>query len=168
MGTGYRYHCAACGEEREFSLGIGFAFPRVCERTLGEVEEGLYGDALQRAVRDRPLVGVCAERVVFECEGCGHWETGIDASLYEPDDLDEALSEQFGIKTVAEWGHLPYLMSYKIGNGWHLLAPYEPTCPECGRTMRKRVSDDAADRGTELRCPRCGSMNGLSESFLWD
>ena len=55
-----------------------------------------------------------------------------------------------GIKTVEEWGEVPYVTSWE---DYHLLRFYAHKCERCSCSMRKGLESEMLS----LPCPKCGS-----------
>ena len=164
MGSGYSYTCKKCKCEYRVHPGIGMGFPRVYQRKLAEISAGEYGPELQELYNKTPYAAINAEYVVYICDRCGTWEVGIDLSLYAPDDPDSLAQKQYGIKTVAEWGHVPYVMPGDLKNEYHLVKRHYHRCNICGNRMHKASPSELRN----LPCPECGAPNQAEDTLFWD
>ena len=102
--------------------------------------------------------------MVYICDGCGTWEHGTDVSLYAPNDPDSIPQKQFGIKTVEEWGYVPYVMCWDLEKEYHLVKRQYHCCNKCGKRMHKASSAELKT----LSCPKCGSDNQAEGALKWD
>ena len=171
MGTLKLYECGKCGYSRGFSLGIGMRYPRASDAMKESIEAGDYGPELKAAYDNCELPAVRPESAVYICPNCGCWDIHRDASIYEPVDVESAKKKQFGIKTVEEWGGIPYVMGYEIESGeYRLVSRYSPVCPECGEGMvRAMEKGEDEPEASALKCPRCGSLSAsVAEVGFWD
>lgn len=164
MGHGYIYKCKKCMHEYNVHLGIGMMFPKVYRETLADISEGKYGSNLQELYNNTPYAAVDAEQVVYICNRCGSWELGIDLTLYAPNDPDSIPQKQYGAKTVAEWGNVPYVMQWDLEKEYHIVKRYYHRCSKCGKRMHKASSSELCN----LPCPECGSSNQAEGMFMWD
>ena len=105
MGEKFCYTCQRCQHEYSARIGSGFAYPEVYRAKLAEIDAGEYGPDWQELYRKTPYAAINADYIIFLCDSCGAWEESTDISLYAPNDSDSIPQKQYGIKTVAEWGH---------------------------------------------------------------
>ena len=128
MGSGIVLRCDNCNKEFTFDLGIGFMFPMVFEELAAAIRNGDYGDEWKEIIESGSYIVPNAEKYLFYCEKCGNWEIAMDASLYEPKDADALKKEKIGIKTVEEWGYVPYVMGDDLKRNFRLLKkrPHRP------------------------------------------
>ena len=164
MGDGYGYTCKKCKHKYFVHLGNGMMYPTVYRNIVVDISEGAYGADLQELYNSIPYAAVDGARVVFICEGCGAWELGSDVSLYAPNDPDSIPQKRFGIKTVAEWGYVPYVTNWHLKNEYHLVKRHYHHCCKCGEKMRKASSAEL----TTLPCPECGGENQADDWITWD
>ena len=164
MGYGYHYTCNKCKHEYTVDLGVGFMFPDDYREILDDISKGVYGSELQELYNSFPYAAVNGERVAYICNGCGSWEVGIDVSLYAPNEPDRIAEQQFGKKTVAEWGYVPYVMKRDLMKEYHLVKRYYHCCDKCGKRMHKASSTELQN----LSCPECGSKNHAEDFLYWD
>lgn len=171
MGTMRLYKCGKCGYSKQLHLGIGMMYPRVSDAMKQSIETGEYGPELKAAYDGCELPAVRPEDLVYVCPNCGCWDVFRDASVYEPVDIEAARREQFGIKTVEEWGGIPHVMSYENKSGkYRVVCRYTPACPNCGEGMvpAPERADEEPDVSA-LKCPRCGSLDAsVGEAGFWD
>ena len=166
MGTGYLFKCKNCKKRYSVQLGIGMMFPEVCRETLDDMENGEYGEELQKLCKETPYAAVNVEREMFMCDKCGNWKVSENLSLYAPNDPEQIRAKQYGIKTVDEWGYVPYVTSLDLEQDYHLLKEYRHICSKCGSVMKKIDDDNIPGI---LPCPYCGTDNGMEPSImLWD
>ena len=164
MGTGYQYKCKKCGYEYGVFPGSGMGYPMVYRETIADIAGGKYGPELREAYNNTPYAAVDAGKAVFFCDGCNAWEVGIDLTLYAPNNPGKLAGKRFGIKTVAEWGYVPYVMPCDLEKDYHVVKPYEYPCTVCGKRMRKATEEELKN----LPCPECGSANRAETALLWD
>ena len=164
MGQGYCYTCKKCKYEYTVHLGVGMMYPTVYRRLLEAISNGEYGSELQEVYNDTPYAAINGNRVIYLCNGCGYWEHGTDISLYEPNDPESIPKKQYGIKTVEEWGHVPYVTEYELKENYHQNKRYYHRCCNCGKRMHKTSSRELKN----LPCPNCGCENQSSGDLFWD
>lgn len=164
MGQGYRFVCKKCDCLYFASYGIGMMYPQAYRKLLEEIENGKYGKEWQQLLKDNPYAAVNAEIIVYICKECGHWETGQDITLYAPNNPDSIPKKQYGIKTIEEWGYVPYVTASDLKEEYHVLKHYYHKCSKCGKRMHK-ASDDEIQH---LPCPKCGTENEAEGGLLWD
>lgn len=171
MGCWAKYECDECGFTQDLFLGVGMRFPLLSDEVRASIAEGEYGAALKEAHDRCELPAVHPERKAYACPSCGCWDVYEDATLYEPADVEAVKKEKFGIKTVEEWGKIPYIGRYEIEAGkYHEVCGYSPACPECGGPMGAVPIDLEGDaQAVPLKCPNCGSADAtLDTSGWWD
>ena len=164
MGQGYSYTCKKCKCEYSVCPGIGMRYPSVYRDRLAEIAEGEYGPDWQELYNNTPFAAIDAARVVYVCDACDTWEYGTDISLYAPNDPDSIPQKQYGIKTVAEWGYVPYVMKWDLKKEYHILKRYYHRCDKCGKRMHKASLTELQN----LSCPECGSKNHAEDFLCWD
>ena len=144
MGNGYRYNCKKCGHEYSIHIGSGMLYPMAYEILVNDISEGKYGEDRQRAFNDTLYAAVNAEKMLYICDKCNHWEIRNDLTIYAPNDPDQIENECYGDKTVKELGCIPYVMKYDLKENFHAIKRFYCSCPECGKRMHK-----ASDMGME-------------------
>ncbi len=166
MGSGIGLKCSKCGKEYAAYTGIGFLFPQVYKETLTDVKNGKYGEEWKNLALSEELVAVDAERYLYVCEKCGHWDTEPDLSLYAPNDVEKIKQKKYGEKTVEQWGEVPYVMSDGLEEDYHLLKRRDHICEKCGGVMHKATREEEYT----LHCPDCGGapVEGYHCLHKWD
>ncbi|MBR3342487.1 MAG: hypothetical protein IKG30_12905 [Clostridiales bacterium] len=150
MGSGFGFKCSCCGHEYDICTGIGMRFPQVYEKLLSSIKQGKYGSEWKALALSEDYVAVEAERFLYFCDTCHNWKVDYGLSLYAPNDPEVIKKKKYGIKTVEEWGEVPYVTSWE---DYHLLKEYAHKCDKCSCSMRR-----ASDREFfSLPCPKCGS-----------
>ena len=161
MGQGYGYVCKKCGHEYHVDTGIGMLFPQVYRNTIKEIAEGKNGQKRKDLYKKIPFLAVDAEAYYYECEDCGYWSVEQGMDLYKPKNTEKIRKQQFGEKTVEEWGEVPYVMNYELKYDYILVDKYDHRCPKCCGQMKKRNK-------TVISCPKCGTKNRPVKDVLWD
>ena len=166
MGSGVGFKCSKCGKEYNANTGIGFMFPKVYKETLADVKTGKYGEEWMSLALSEELVAVDAERYLYICKKCGHWTVDLGLSLYAPNDPKAIMRKQYGIKTVEEWGGVPYVMSWGLEQDYHIIKRRVHKCENCGGVMHKASDKEKSN----LPCPECGGApkNGSQFFINWD
>lgn len=166
MGSGVGFKCSKCGKRYCANTGIGFRFPEFYKEILKDVKEGKYGEEWKSLSLSQELVAVDAELYLYVCKKCGHWEVEPGLSLYAPKDVNLIKSKQYGIKTVEEWGEVPYVMSMDLEEDYQLLKRHVHKCGKCGGVMHKATKEEEGN----LPCPDCGGApeKGYAEIINWD
>ena len=114
MGSGYDFKCKKCKTEYSAMLGIGMMFPRVYQGTVEDIKNGKYGPEWQQIMSSEEFVAVNAEREVYICSECKHWELDLNLALYRPKDVEAIRTKQYGCLLYTSW-RLPCV--YKTH--WH-------------------------------------------------
>ena len=164
MGRGYGYKCKECKHRYSAFPGIGKAYPEAYRELIQKIEDGGYGEEWQRLLKDTPYVAVNAENVIYSCKECGQWEMGQDITLYAPNHPKAILSKQYGIKTVEEWGYVPFVMNWELREEYHVLKRHYHKCSKCGKRMHKASENEVK----HLPCPKCGTENEVRDYIIWD
>ena len=139
-------------------------FPKEYKACLKRIKQGKYGEEWQRLALSEEYIAVDASNYLYLCGACGYWEVSPSLSLYRPKAPETIPDQQFGIKTVREWGEVPYVMPHDLENDYIFLKSYVHHCGRCGRRMHK-----ADPVGTfALPCPKCGTENAPGWGLKWD
>ena len=166
MGSGYKFKCSKCRNQYSVSTGTGFIFPDIYTDMVSDIKEGKYGDEWKELMLSEEFVAVDAERNLYVCKECGYWTVDSDLSLYAPNDPDLIRNKQYGIKTVEEWGEVPYVMGGDLRDDYHLLKKWIHKCEKCGSVMHKGTEEEKEN----LPCPKCGGKPKTESTmyFMWD
>ena len=164
MGMGYSYICKKCGHKYSVFPGVGMMYPQVYRQKLDEIAEGAYGTERKNLVEKTSYAAIDAEEIIYICRSCNRWETGTDITLYAPDDPESISKKQYGIKTVEEWGYVPYVTGWDLKEDYHVLKRYYHKCEKCGRRMHKASEAEMQN----LPCPECGETNMTEGVIMWD
>jgi len=165
MGSGFEFKCSKCGKEYSIHTGVGFLYLRVYEETLKDVKEGKYGEEWKTLALSEEYVAVDAEDYLYVCKKCGHWKVEPGLSLYAPKNVAELKKREYGIKTVEEWGAVPYVMSCDFGDDYQILKRRIHKCDMCGGVMHKATESEECN----LPCPYCGGAPEEDHNIiLWD
>lgn len=78
--------------------------------------------------------------------------------------LKGLLSKQYGIKTVEEWGYVPYVMGYNLKAEYSLIKVYVHKSKKYGKRMHKAKEEEIQN----LPCTKCGTENATSGLVMWD
>ena len=73
-------------------------------------------------------------------------------------------TKQYGIKTVEEWGYVPYVMGYDLKAEYSLVEVFVHKCKKCRKRMHKATDEELQT----LPCPKCGTENATSGLLMWD
>ena len=150
MGSGYGFKCSSCGYEYDVCTGIGMLFPQEYKKLLSDIKQGKYGTEWKELALSEEYVAVEAERFLYVCGKCNNWKVDYGMSLYAPNEPEAIKKKKYGIKTVEEWGEVPYISSWEE---YHIIKPYIHKCVRCGNDMRKGADKEILS----LPCPKCGS-----------
>ena len=164
MGKGYAYRCKKCRNKYSVHLGVGMRYPSVYQEKLAEIARGVYGTELKDLINSTDYVAIDASRVIYICSSCNKWELGTDVTLYAPNDPESISKKQYGIKTVEEWGYVPYVLDWELKRDYHVLKRYYHKCEKCGQFMHKASSEEEQN----LQCPECGEPNKAKNIIMWD
>lgn len=164
MGSGYSFVCKKCHHEYSVNLGIGMMFPTVYRACLSDIKEGKYGEEWKELASSEEYVAVDASRCLYICDSCGNWDLTYSLSLYKPKNPESIPDKQFGIKTVREWGYVPYVTLRELNSNYIFLKSYVHKCDKCGNRMHKADTE----RLSSLACPKCGTENEVNGIIRWD
>ena len=164
MGDGYILQCKKCGYEQYIHLGVGFSFYRVYQETVNAAKNGKYGETLRTFLEEHPDGILNCSNVLLQCTECGHFETGLDLSMYIP--KRDIMTEE-GRSYVIPW----------LLEDYELIGHYDHRCRKCGAGM-KTVSEEATGTDdsrygnkageTGIACPRCGKPLWKAGRIMWD
>ncbi len=149
MGNGYIYKCSCCGYEHEVFLGCGMLFPQVFKKVNKDVKEGKYGQEWKELASSKELAAADAYKYLFVCDNCKNWKEDYGLSLYAPNNPEAIKKKKYGIKTVEEWGEVPYVTTWE---DYHLLKEFAHKCDKCSCNMRQASESEVFSQP----CPRCG------------
>lgn len=166
MGSGYSFKCKKCRHEYSIHLGIGMMFPNVYRSCLSDIKEGKYGEEWKKLALSEEYIAVDASRYLYICDSCGNWDLTYSLSLYKPKNPQSIPDKQFGIKTVREWGYVPYVTPRDLNCNYIFLKSYVHKCDKCGNRMHKIDEDDILS--LSLSCPKCGTENKVRDEIMWD
>lgn len=144
--------------------GIGMMYPKVYQEAVEDIKNGKYGPEWQEIMNSEEFIAVNAEREIYICSECKRWETDLNLALYRPKDAEAIRTKQYGIKTVEEWGYVPYVMGYHLKTEYSLVKVYVHKCKKCGKRMHKATNEELKN----LPCPKCGTENATSGMLMWD
>jgi len=164
MGEGYSYTCKICNHKYWVTTGVGMMYPMVYQDTLNAIAKGKYGSKLKELFNSTPYAAIDAANTVYICGECCSWELARNLTLYAPNNPDDIPQKQYGIKTVAEWGHVPYVMPWNLEEEYHIVKRHYHHCSKCGKRMHKASSTELVN----LPCPKCGSANHADGTIDWD
>ena len=164
MGKGYRFKCKKCQNEYCASWGIGGAFPLVYRSCLSDIIAGKYGLEWKKLALSEEYIAVDASSYLYSCNFCGNWKIAYSLSLYKPKNPKSIPDKQYGIKTVREWGYVPYVTPLDFEDDYIFLKSYVHKCDKCGKRMHKTDIKHL----TSLACPKCGTDNEIDGILMWD
>ena len=162
MGDGYSYTCKKCNHKYWVFTGAVMMFPTVYRDTLNAIAKGKYGSKLQELFNSTPYAAINAADTVYICGECDSWEYAKDLTLYAPNNPDDIPQKQYGIKTVAEWGYVPYVTRRDLEKEYHVVKRCYHHCSKCGKRMHKASLTELVN----LPCPKCGSANQAEGEIL--
>ena len=137
------------------------------QQVVEDVLAGEYGREWKEAAQGIEHFAVDAELKLFRCDECGWWDVDYDMSLYAPKDVRALMKKRYGEKTVARWGHAPYVMDYDLRDDYRLVKERVHPCEECGKPMTA-VDVESGD-APALKCLECGADLSRPELHLfWD
>ena len=160
VGYGYMYSCKKCGHGYSIHLGAGMLFSHVYRSTLEEIRSGRYGDQWKELILNGPQLVIDAEKHLYRCRDCGHWEVEPGLTIYAPSssstDGDEGGRAGERARILYPWS--------MDREKYHRAKVYIHKCPECGKRMKRARGRREMD---PLPCPECGTEN-FGEEILWD
>ncbi len=167
MGLGYGYKCSGCGCDYNVWLGCGLRFSSTYKETIDDIKAGKYGEQWRNFFNEAQYMAVDAEQYLFICKECGKWEVDKNLSLYAPNNPESIPGKRYGIKTVEEWGYIPYVMSYDLTHDYRLVHRYAHKCEKCGKNM-SMIGEKDLNKVNKLPCPKCGTINDIHDYVDWD
>ena len=93
-------------------LGVGMMFPDEYKKTVDSIKAGKFGEEGKNIMRTVKYAVVDIENSLYFCEKCGNITQAKPMDYYAPKNVDKAAKEEYGIKTVEEWGEVPYWAPY--------------------------------------------------------
>lgn len=161
IGTGYQIKCKKCGHTRDFSLGAGFMYPKVYEKKIKEINEGLLDKEYKELLQKYPNAIVDASTCVFYCPKCYKYLAEQDNTLYNPkDNQKKSIFDIFSFITDAT-------------KNFDVIYQRKHICPRCGQQLLKIDEMNFIDylKNEMLHCKECGAALDLednTEFWRWD
>ena len=84
MGMNYYLHCPVCGYEVGVSLGVGFLYPVVYQKTQEDAKNGKLGATLKKFFAQHPDGVVNPALVLAQCAKCGEYKSVPNFTMYLP------------------------------------------------------------------------------------
>lgn len=167
MGDGRTFICKHCNKEHDIYFGIGFMFPITYREKVEEIRAGKYGEEWKELFNSKEFVAVDAQRYLYYCKKCGHWEDTTCMDLYEAKHLDKVRKTQKSTDEADKVDKTSYVMDYELKRDWKLLKAYEHNCPNCNKPMA--WTDDCNDKVLDgIKCPDCGNIMEDGGIVTWD
>lgn len=161
MGTGFQIKCKKCGHTRDFSLGAGFMYPKVYEKTIKEIHEGKFGNEYKELLLKHANAIVDASIYVYYCPECYKYVLEQDKTLYNPkDNQKKSIFDIFSFITDAT-------------KEFDILYQWKHACPRCGRQTLKIDEVEFIDylKNKMLHCEECGTILDFKDfiaGWHWD
>ena len=152
MGNGYTLTCASCKNQLHVYEGVGMFYPQVCRDILQRMQQGAYGDALQKAALSHSNAAIHQEECLFQCMTCGRIQHGEVIDFCIPQ-YASGLPD-----------HFCFVMKHDIGEGYRVIGSVPHPCPVCQSDMQPI----SADAHTLFPCPRCGGQLTITDWLKWD
>ena len=163
MGAGINIGCKC--HSKLYMLGIGMMFPDVYKKTVEMIKAGKFGEEGKNIMHTIKYAVVDIEDSLYLCEKCGNLTQAKPMDYYAPKDENKAAKEEYGIKTVEEWGEVPYWAPYMdFDNNYKLIKKTSHKCSECKNEMIRVDEEKIRD----MKCPKCGEKYEVSQDMLWD
>lgn len=163
MGNGLKLECK-CGFELTASLGIGFLYPMVCEKTLQSIKDGAYGEELKDLANNTPNVAVHHEASLFLCDHCGDIVVEEEIDLCTP--IKKRKGNQKFCSVIDYPEDITYVMRCDIGDTYKVIHSVEHKCSKCGNPLR--VIKQTPKVLNSLKCPKCKELLSIGQAYLWD
>lgn len=161
MGDGYELKCKRCGYKRPVYFGIGFSYPRVCERILEAMKNGDLGKRFMEYAQSTPHAAVHQEREIFVCDHCGEWRADETIDLCTPIGEGKKREGRFSV-AVDSSKDIPYVMTFDIGREYKIIHSKQHRCGKCHHAMRPIKKNE------KLKCPECGEALKKGNEINWD
>lgn len=162
MGAGCTMKCGKCGYEFRKSSGVGFLFPTVYAETVQKAKDGELGQELQDFFKEHEDGAIDAEGVTLRCSECGAYESGMDLTMYVPNDKKPEKIQHGRWSVAAPYDGADYVSWTDLEEYYTEFAKYPHKCKKCGGSMS--ILDDGAD----MPCPECGEMLEPTDFIMWD
>ena len=163
MGAGINVSCKC--KNKSYMLGVGMMFPDEYKKTVDRIKAGKFGEEGKNIMRTVKYAVVDIENSLYLCEKCGNIIQAKPMDYYAPKNVDKAAKEEYGIKTVEEWGEVPYWAPYMdFDNNYSLIKKTQHKCSICKHEMI-RVDEEKLHN---MKCPKCGEKYEVFQDMLWD
>ena len=163
MGAGINVSCKC--KSKSYMLGVGMMFPDEYKTTVDMIKAGKFGEEGKNIMRTVKYAVVDIEKSLYFCEKCGNITRAKSMDYYAPKNVDKAAKEKYGIKTVEEWGEVPYWAPYMdFDNNYSLIKKTQHKCSICKHEMI-RVDEEKL---RNMKCPKCGEKYEVFQDMLWD
>ncbi len=166
MGVGIEIGCKC--NKKEYMLGVGMMFPSVYKDTVQNAKDGKFGKTIQTLMQQNEYAVMDVGNTLYYCDKCGHIESNDPLDIYIAKDVESFKKKEYGIKTVEEWGEVPYwsVPSEEDDEYNDFIKIYTHThkCPTCKIEM-KSVTPEYLEN---TPCPKCGEKHEILDNMLWD
>ena len=164
MGNGIKLECKKCGFDITASLGIGFLYPIVCEKTLQRIKDGEFGDEFKDLANNTPNAAVHQEESLFVCDKCGDIVVDDVIDLCVP--IKGVRCGQKFCSCIDYPDNITYVMRSDIGDTYKVVCSVEHKCSKCNDSIR--VIKQTPKVLKSLKCPKCKELLSISQAYLWD
>ena len=152
MGMAYGFECKKCKYKFSVSMGIGFMFPVVYQKTIKDVKAGEYGELGKMFFEMYPEGTMDVEETAFRCKDCGKYMSAPRLSMHIPKEGYQH-EKPTGIWSVSmPWKGADYISHMEIEEYYDCIGEYDHKC-ECGGDFEvvphKFFAED------EVVCPKC-------------
>lgn len=163
MGAGLNISCKC--RNKSYMLGIGMLFPDVYKKKVEQIKAGKCGEEAKNIMQTIKYAVIDIENSLYLCEHCGNLIQTQPMDFYAPKDVNKAAKEEYGIKTVEEWGEVPYWAPYMdFDNNFSLIKKTIHRCSICKNEMIRIDEEKLQD----MKCPKCGEKYEVFQDMLWD
>lgn len=166
MGVGINIGCKC--DKKECMLGVGMMFPSVYTDTIMNARNGKFGKTTQEIMQQNKYAVMDVGYVLFYCDKCGYIKSDDPLDIYIAKDIESFKKREYGIKTVEEWGEVPYWSAPSEEdedyNDFIKVYTHIHRCPKCRHKM-KIVTEEYLKN---TPCPKCGEKHEILETMLWD
>lgn len=151
MGITYYLQCSVCGYEAGVSLGVGFLYPMVYQKTQEDAKSGNLGVTLKKFFTQHPDGAVNPTLVLAQCEKCGKYSSVHDYTMYIPKAGNQKKPPKGRWSVAMPFEGEEYVDSDEFEDGFDVYKLFPHRCGSC----RGKVTILPDAKIEYLKCPHC-------------
>lgn len=165
MGRGYIYSCEKCKKSVYLSMGVGFLYPKIYQKTVEDTKAGAYGELGKLFFEMYPDGALDVEENVFRCKDCGEYRNLPRLSMYIPKEGYKHEAPKGKWSTAMPWYGEDYILPRELDEDYEFIGEYDHKC-KCGGDMEQLSIDEYLF--DEIICSKCKIKMECCSIENWD